>query len=262
MIVRAPRPNSNFYILDKTISDDKKLSWAARGLLIHLLGKPDHWQVSPANLVNETRDSGAPLGRDGVYRLLQQLIVAGYIQYDRRRDEGGTLREARYLVGESPKTPLPDQAKPDQAKQTQASTDKKQELKSEQEKNDDESACVRDGVTFDIETGFFGGIGAAELARLTAANPAADVGAELLRASLWLQSHPEKRDSGYLRFLTNWMTRAKSSGAPSDALAPTGADRKGRTVSEKRSDWTAGLYAAARRRPEPPADAEFIDTPL
>jgi len=214
MIVRAPRPDSNFYILDKTISDDRRLSWAARGLLIHLLGKPDHWQVSPANLVNETKDSGAPLGRDGVYRLLKQLIDAGYVQHDRRRDEAGQLREACYLVGESPKTPLPDLAKPNLANQTQASTDKKQGLKGKQEKNEeDESACVRENVAFDFETGKLVGIGSAELAHLAAVNPNADVGQELLRAECWLQVHQEKPTKSYMQFLKNWMARAKV-GAP------------------------------------------------
>lgn len=41
-IRRAPRPKSNFYLLDKRISEDRRLSWAARGLLIPLLGKPDN----------------------------------------------------------------------------------------------------------------------------------------------------------------------------------------------------------------------------
>lgn len=30
MITRAPRPTSNFYLLDKAISEDKRLGWAAR----------------------------------------------------------------------------------------------------------------------------------------------------------------------------------------------------------------------------------------
>ena len=262
MIVRAPRPESNFYILDKTISDDRMLSWAARGLLIHLLGKPDHWQVSPANLVNETRDSGAPLGREGVYGLLRQLIDAGYIQYSRHRDESGTLREARYVVGESPKTALPVQAKPDQANQTQASTDKKQVLKSKQEKKEDESACVRDGVTFDSETVKFGGIGVAEMAHLTAANPGADVHVELLRASHWLQAHPEKPDTGYLRFLTNWMVRA-SGRVPPSVQVRTGAARNRLTAAEKRDDWIEGMFGASRRaRRDANAAADFIDMPL
>jgi hypothetical protein len=50
-IIRGSRPDKNFYILDKTISEDKRLSWGARGLLVYLLGKPDHWRVSTAALI-------------------------------------------------------------------------------------------------------------------------------------------------------------------------------------------------------------------
>lgn len=70
MITRAPRPQNNFYLLDKAISEDKRLGWAARGLLVFLLGKPDHWQVSPAALVNETAEANRSTGRDGVYAAL------------------------------------------------------------------------------------------------------------------------------------------------------------------------------------------------
>jgi len=59
-IIRAPRPEANFYMLNKAISDDPRLSWAARGLLIYLLGKPDHWKVSPAHLRGETVGSAKP----------------------------------------------------------------------------------------------------------------------------------------------------------------------------------------------------------
>ena len=31
MITRAPRPKTNFYLLDKAISEEKRLGWAARG---------------------------------------------------------------------------------------------------------------------------------------------------------------------------------------------------------------------------------------
>jgi hypothetical protein len=108
MITRAPRPTSNFYLLDKAISEDKRLSWAARGVLIFLLGKPDHWTVSPTSLVNETAKSSRRVGRDGVYAILKELKEVGYLHTIGNRNDGGTFAGADYLVTESPYTAFPD----------------------------------------------------------------------------------------------------------------------------------------------------------
>lgn len=139
MITRAPRPTSNFYMLDKTISEDKRLSWAARGMLVFLLGKPDHWQVSPAALVNETSKASRSTGRDGVYAVLKELKSTGYLRAIGARDESGTFAGSNYEVCESPLTAFPDTvdspdtakpdtAEPDTANPTQASIDPKQGL--------------------------------------------------------------------------------------------------------------------------------------
>lgn len=82
-IIRAPRPTEKFYILDKRISEDSRLSWAARGLLVFLLGKPDHWQVSIVALTNETG-----MGRDGVRSLLAELKSAGYVTHGQPKEAG------------------------------------------------------------------------------------------------------------------------------------------------------------------------------
>lgn len=105
-IVRAPRKESNFYVLDKKISEDKRLSWAARGLLVFLLGKPDHWSVNVQALVNETAGSRKQTGRDGVWGLLKELIDTGYCKRSQDRKEDGTLGEMRYEISEVPSLPL------------------------------------------------------------------------------------------------------------------------------------------------------------
>lgn len=105
-IIRAPRKESNFYVLDKKISEDKRLSWAARGLLVFLLGKPDHWSVNVQALVNETAGSRKQTGRDGVWALLKELIDTGYCKRSQTRKEDGTLGEMHYEISESPSLPL------------------------------------------------------------------------------------------------------------------------------------------------------------
>lgn len=112
-IRRAPRPESNFYLLDKSISEDDRLSWSARGMLIFLLGKPDHWIVSVANLINETSKAGKKTGRDGVYAVLKELESAGYLSREKARADGGEFGGVDYIVNESPLTDKPDTVKPD-----------------------------------------------------------------------------------------------------------------------------------------------------
>ena len=133
-IIRAPRPEGNFYLLSKSISEDRRLSWAARGVLVFLLGKPDHWEISVAHLRGETATSAKPTGRDGVYGLLQELINTGYVQRNQGRMDNGLLGEINYLVSESPlpAQPLPaspDTAQPYPANPTLVSIEGKQELK-------------------------------------------------------------------------------------------------------------------------------------
>lgn len=134
-IVRAPRPQSNFYMLDKKISEDKHLSWAARGLLVFLLGKPDHWRVSVQALVNETDAAVMPSGRDAVYRILRELQQVGYVNRAQSKSNGGTFSEVDYVVSEcrlepltenpeaAPLTALPHTDQPHTANPTLVSTD-------------------------------------------------------------------------------------------------------------------------------------------
>lgn len=151
-IQRAPRPDSSFYVLDKAISEDKRLSWPARGMLIYLLGKPDNWIVSTAALVNETAAAiGKSSGRDGVRVILAELVQAGYLSRKKSRGEGGLLAGVDYVVHECPVhpgtekpcpvKPSPDKPSPEKpgpvepapVNPPQTRTDKKQELSNNKE---------------------------------------------------------------------------------------------------------------------------------
>ncbi len=135
-IIRAARPEGNFYMLDKRISDDRRLTWEARGMLICLLGKPDHWEVSVAALINETAGTRKHTRRDGIYSILDELIRAGYVQRTPARGDAGRLAGYDYLVSETPFAPCtdlpdtaaPDTAPPDTANPTQVSIEVKQGL--------------------------------------------------------------------------------------------------------------------------------------
>jgi len=217
MIIRMPRPSSNFYVLDKRISEDPGLSWGARGLLVYLLGKPDHWQVSPAALVAETAGSTKPSGRDAVYGLLAELQATRYIVRSQARDAAGTLQPVQYLVGECRRdAPLPENpeaapltALPYTANPRQVSIEGKQGLT---EEGVARARTRGAGVEFDRDSGQFVGLLGQVVEQWAAAYPAINVDDELKRAAAWLIANPKNRKSNYLRFLNNWLARGQDSG--------------------------------------------------
>lgn len=94
-IVRKPKPTNNFYVLDKSISEDNTISWEASGLLIYLLGKPDNWSTNIAHL-SKIRQAG----RDKISRMLNELIDAGYVARSQGRSENGQMEKVSYEVSE------------------------------------------------------------------------------------------------------------------------------------------------------------------
>ncbi|CAI0697249.1 Uncharacterised protein [Serratia fonticola] len=114
-IRRSPRPDTRFYTVNKDLSEDTRLSWAARGMLIFLLGKPDNWEVSVAHLIKQTEMSQRPTGRDAVRGIIKELIEAGYMRAEGRREKG-SFNGIDYVVSElpefSPETENPAPANP------------------------------------------------------------------------------------------------------------------------------------------------------
>lgn len=74
MIVRGPRPKCNYTVVSKDMTENVTLSWAARGLLTFLLGKPDNWNISREHLAEQS-----PSGEAHVRTLLTELEDAGYL---------------------------------------------------------------------------------------------------------------------------------------------------------------------------------------
>lgn len=96
MIVRGEH-QSQYAVVPNAVANDDRLSFDARGMLIHLLTKPPQWRVSPTALA---KNGG--IGRDKCYRLLNALISAGYIVRRRATDEGGRVNQWEYTVFDEP----------------------------------------------------------------------------------------------------------------------------------------------------------------
>lgn len=133
MSIRRSARRSNFTTLDNCVFAPG-LSFRAIGLLAYLLSKPDHWEVSVAQLVNFSGASKRPDGRDSVYAILSELIDAGFIRRTMAR-EGGKMNGYDYEVFDTPQpctdlpyTDSPCPAAPYTAEPTQVNTDVKQRL--------------------------------------------------------------------------------------------------------------------------------------
>ena len=120
---------------NSTLNDN--LSWEAIGLLAYLCAKPDDWEVSVTQLVNHSKHCPRPSRRDKTYRILDELIEAGYVQRINNR-AGGKFTGVEYLVSPTkleqvreqlPHTDLPDTDLPDTVKPTQQKKENNKERK-------------------------------------------------------------------------------------------------------------------------------------
>lgn len=105
------------------------LSFEARGVLAYVLMKPDDWVVNVPDLMRE-----GGIGRDKAYRIIDELIAAGYAERVDGRDNHGKFGSNTILIYEQPCTEKPDTAEPDTAEpdtENTEHTNKGKELKKE-----------------------------------------------------------------------------------------------------------------------------------
>lgn len=77
------------------------LSWEAIGVLAYLCSKPHNWRVSISQLQKHSSRSIRPTGRDKTYKIIKELINAGYIAKKRKRLENGSFGPVEYVVSPS-----------------------------------------------------------------------------------------------------------------------------------------------------------------
>jgi len=95
---RRPKDHEHPYAqISNAMLEDDTLSFKAKGLLSYLLSRCDDWDVYQSQLA----DLG-PDGETSVRSGIDELMEAGYIQREPRRNEDGTIAEWEYVVRESP----------------------------------------------------------------------------------------------------------------------------------------------------------------
>ena len=122
-IVRTKREH-NYTIVSNKVYDKNQLSWQAMGLLGYLLTKPDNWQVVVSELVNATKNTKKPTGREGVYNIINELKEKGFISVVKNSDGSTDYtvydEPIQQLNHENPNQGKPNQAEPNQAEPNQA----------------------------------------------------------------------------------------------------------------------------------------------
>jgi hypothetical protein len=103
-VIRAPRDSEHAYLaISRALTQDRRLSFEARGVLAYLLSKPSDWIVRIQDLQKE-----GGCGRDRIYRILKELRDAGYLHRDQERQPNGLFIWGPYRVYEQPFTDKAD----------------------------------------------------------------------------------------------------------------------------------------------------------
>jgi hypothetical protein len=108
-IIRTHKNKNNPYFLaNKALFEDARLSWRARGIMAYLLSKPDDWEVRVKDL-----QARGDCGRDAIRSALSELEEYGYLHRRRQNRQGGQF-DWIYEIYESPalnphrKSPSPE----------------------------------------------------------------------------------------------------------------------------------------------------------
>lgn len=100
MIVRVAQ-RARFVIVDQAAIEDERLSYAALGLLVYLLGRPDGWEVRSEDLARSVGRSG----RDAVRAMLRELSECGYLHREKIRRDDGRWRTVSVVYERPPTHP-------------------------------------------------------------------------------------------------------------------------------------------------------------
>jgi hypothetical protein len=103
MIIRRRR-TANFTVIGNELFDDERLEADEVGILAYLRSRPDKWEVRRPALCRRWR-----VGRDGLKRIIHNLIRTGWILAIRVRRPKGTWYVV-YVVQDQPGPELSEEA--------------------------------------------------------------------------------------------------------------------------------------------------------
>lgn len=98
LILRAEH-DKNFKIINLVCTQDKRLSWKAKGIHNYLITRPPYWEISVHSLEQQSTN-----GRDSLYSGIKELINFGYLFKIIRTNSKGQFEKRGYYSTEDPKT--------------------------------------------------------------------------------------------------------------------------------------------------------------
>lgn len=105
-VIKITIKEKPFVCLSKDCLERIDLSWGARGLHSFLVSKPANWQIKISHLIK-----CSPQGKDAIYKLLNELVSAGYIKRVQERDRlTQKFKGYDYIVYEEPEEKQEDNA--------------------------------------------------------------------------------------------------------------------------------------------------------
>lgn len=96
MSISSRKTPDPFARVSKTILDDDRLSWRAKGIAAYLVGKPDGWKLRVTDLVKHGTD-----GKHAIRAALNELREFGYAEYTQSHVDG-RLQEGHWEVSDKP----------------------------------------------------------------------------------------------------------------------------------------------------------------
>jgi hypothetical protein len=94
MAIFKSKLSENYVTLPNVTIQDIELSWEARGLLAFMLSLPTDWAIYKEWLAEQS----AMCGKDKLNRILDELIVSGYLVKQQKRSGAGKFAENDWLV--------------------------------------------------------------------------------------------------------------------------------------------------------------------
>jgi len=99
MKIVRPFENGNFTQVSNSIVNDTRLDLKEKGLMLHILSKPDGWFLNVDEIAKNNRD-----GKRAIYSGIKKLKELGYIELKADHDETGKFKRWEYIIKPIPST--------------------------------------------------------------------------------------------------------------------------------------------------------------